>query len=134
VTVDPRALIAAGSVALVIVAIVAGVVVLNDTPAKVPAAAVAEPSAQPGVPRREVSPPVREAMPRDGIYVAGRHIKTGTYTAPGGAFCYWARLKRTPFGTTSLAVSSYAPGEQVATITVGDIFQTSGCGWWVMVR
>ena len=130
-TTDPRALIVAGAAALVIVAVIAGVV-LNDTPAKVPPAAVAKPTAQP-VPR-EVSPPVREAMPRDGVYVAGKHIKTGTYAAPGGSFCYWARLKHTPFGTMSLAVSSYAPGEQVASIVPGDVFQTSGCGWWVMVR
>lgn len=85
-------------------------------------------------PQHEAAPPVPDSIPRDGVYVAGKHIKTGTYTAPGGSFCYWARLKHTPFGTTSILVSSYAPGEQVATIVAGDVFQTSGCGWWVMAR
>lgn len=82
----------------------------------------------------EAAPPVPDSITRDGVYVAGRQIKTGTYTAEGGSFCYWARLKRTPSGTTSILVSSYAPDRQVATIVAGDIFQTSGCGSWEPVR
>lgn len=132
---DPRALVAAGAVAVLIAAIGIGVV-SNDRAAKDAADHGAAPSSQPGtqIPQREVAPPVPESMPRDGVYVAGRQIKTGTYTAEGGSFCYWARLKHTPTGTTSILVSSYDPDRQVVTIVPGDVFQTAGCQGWVMVR
>jgi hypothetical protein len=137
VTTDPRPLIVAGICLLFCGAVAYGVIAVVDNPEKSAAAGrAARPSAQPGVPvpQREKAPPVAESMKRDGVYVAGRQIKTGTYTAEGGSFCYWARLKYTPAGTTSVLVSSYAPDRQVVAILSGDIFQTSGCGEWVTVR
>lgn len=137
VTSDPKPILIAGSIAAV-AALIGVAVILNDRPrdAVAPVSVTSVPLAQPGipVPQREKAPPVPDSIGRDGVYVAGRQIKTGTYTAEGGSFCYWARLKYTAAGTTSVLVSSYAPDRQVATIVPGDVFQTSGCGEWVTVR
>lgn len=130
VTTDPKALVVAGAAGLAI-ALIVGAVVLRDRTAAVAPVSVTAIPAQRAV---EAAPGVPDSIARDGVYVAGRQIKTGTYTAEGGSFCYWARLKYTPFGTTSLLVSSYAPDTQVVAIVPGDVFQTSGCGKWVTVR
>lgn len=129
-TSDPKAILISGAILAAAAVVVTGVI-LSDTPA----GGAADPAPVVSAARAvEVAPPVPDSITRDGVYVAGRQIKTGTYTAEGGSFCYWARLKRTPSGTTSIRVSSYDPDRQVATIVTGDIFQTSGCGSWEPVR
>jgi len=130
VTTDPKAILIAGSIAAVTALVITGVI-LADSPARGAADPAPVVSAARAV---EVAPPVPSTITRDGIYVAGRQIKTGTYTAPGGSFCYWARLKYTPYGTQLRLVSSYDPDRQVATIIAGDVFQTAGCGSWEPVR
>lgn len=137
VTSDPKALIVAGLCLLAGTGTAVATVLLIDSPVRSADAGRAARSAtetSAPVPQREQAPPVPESIQRDGVYVAGRQIKTGTYTAEGGSFCYWARLKYTPTGATSIAVSSYDPGRQVVAIVPGDVFQTSGCGKWVTVR
>lgn len=136
-TSDARVLLAVGACVLMAGGVAIATLEVIDSPSRSAAAGrAARPSAEPGVPvpQREKAPPVPESIKRDGVYVAGRQIKTGTYTAPGGSFCYWARLKYTAGNTTSVLVSSYDPDIQVVAILAGDIFQTSGCGEWVTVR
>lgn len=127
VTANPKTLVLAGGIALV-TALIVGAVILHDRPdTKAPVEITAVPA------RRavEVAPAVPDSISRDGVYVAGRQIRTGTYAAEGGSFCYWARLKYNRDGATSILVSSYDPDRQVVP---GDVFQTSGCGKWVTVR
>ena len=130
VTSDPKAILIAGSILALTAAIGVGVII-NDRPRAVAPVSVTAVPARRAV---EAAPVVPDSITRDGVYVAGRQIKTGTYTAPGGSFCYWASLKYDAAGARSIRVSSYAPDQQVATIVPGDVFQTSGCGKWVTVR
>lgn len=99
------------------------------------------PTSTPGtpIPRKvaEKSPPIATSMPNDGTYLVGRHIKAGTYTAPGPdtGRCYWARLRDTSGEQRAVIAASYKPGRQVVTIRKGDgAFNTDGCGPWELMK
>lgn len=67
----------------------------------------------------------------DGIHVVGTDISPGTYRAPGGAGCYWARLSG--FGGTvdDIIANANPPGAVIVTIDPSDAgFETRGCGEW----
>jgi len=64
----------------------------------------------------------------DGTYVVGKHIAPGTYTAPGGTYCYWER--ESGFGGE---MSDVIANDTTATVTISpsDVgFYTDGCGTW----
>jgi hypothetical protein len=101
-----------------------------------PTAAAASATVPPRKPV-EKSPPVAETMQRDGTYLVGRQIKTGTYTAPGADTgpCYWARLRDTSGEQAAVIAASYKHGQQVVTIRKGDrAFVTDGCGPWELMK
>lgn len=67
----------------------------------------------------------------DGTYIVGTDVAAGTYSAPGGQFCYWERLSG--FGGEFEDIIANGTGEsgQLVTIAEGDAgFETSGCGEW----
>lgn len=87
--------------------------------------------------RVEKSPPVAQAMPTDGTYLVGKHIKVGTYISPGAdtGRCYWARLRDTSGEVRAVIAASYKPGRQIVTIRKGDrAFVTDGCGPWELMK
>lgn len=104
-------------------------------------AGVPKPTTTPGtqMPRTTAKkpPPIATAMPNDGTYLVGRHIKAGTYTAPGPdtGRCYWARLRDTSGEQRAVIAASYKPGRQIVTIRKGDgAFNTDGCGPWELMK
>jgi hypothetical protein len=64
-----------------------------------------------------------------GTYIVNTDIKPGTYSAPGGTTCYWARLSG--FGGTlhNLIANENPTGHTVVTIAATDKgFESVGCG------
>ncbi len=134
-TTDPRAVLAAGVVALVI-GVVGLVVVLSDSPAT-DAAKVARPSAEPGPPVRqpEQAPPLSEKITGDGVVVVGKHVKRGTYRTAGGPRCTWARLTDLTGEPGSSVDRGRATDRAEVDLPKGVVgFETHGCPEWVMVR
>ena len=67
----------------------------------------------------------------DGMWVVGVEMPADTYSAPGGEFCYWARLRGFGGELEDIIVNSLGAGRQIATISSSDIgFHTEGCGDW----
>lgn len=131
--------------AIAVMAAIVCAVIWADTPRaqsaadKAPVVSTARPTVAPaGAPTRkpvEKSPPIAERMDADGTYLVGREIKTGTYSAPGGPRCYWARLRDTSGEMAAVIAASYHRGRQVATIRKGDrAFLTDGCGPWELMK
>jgi hypothetical protein len=100
--------------------------------------AAAAPTSKPGTAVPTPKPaPVATAMPTDGTYLVGRHIKPGTYTSPGAAtsLCYWARLRDTTGEPAAVITASYTHGRQIITIGKSDrAFVTDGCGPWELMK
>ncbi|PZR80608.1 MAG: hypothetical protein DLM65_07725 [Candidatus Aeolococcus gillhamiae] len=68
---------------------------------------------------------------QNGIFIVGTDLASGTYSAPGGSSCYWARLSG--FGGTSDQIIANGLGQSSVIVTVapGDAgFEASGCGIW----
>jgi hypothetical protein len=71
------------------------------------------------------------SIPGDGTYIVGAEVKPGTYKAPGGELCYWARLD----GQGELLDNHLGAGQAVATIRKTDKgFESSGCGEWKRIK
>ena len=71
----------------------------------------------------------------DGKYIIGTDVAAGTWQAPGGSNCYWARLSgfSDPNGNQIIA-NNFGAGQQVVTISAGDAgFETDSCGTWTKV-
>ena len=68
----------------------------------------------------------------DGTHIVGEDIAPGTYRAPGGEGCYWARLSG--FGGSGddvLGANAASFISQIVTITSSDAgLESSGCGQW----
>jgi hypothetical protein len=63
-----------------------------------------------------------------GTYIVNTDITPGTYGAPGGGTCYWARLSNFT-GTNDILANDTPSGNTVVTIAPTDEgFQSSGCG------
>lgn len=86
--------------AVLLIAIVAVYVVLQDSPARGAAdraAVVAKPTAVPGPPvpsskTPEYSPPVADRIDGDGQWIVGKQVRPGVYRTTAGPRCYWERL------------------------------------------
>lgn len=129
---------AAVAAALVILVASLATVIWIDRPA---ASSAAEHAPRPvaASPQRkpvEKAPPVGEGIVRDGIYLVGKEIKTGTYRTDSGPDCFWARLSNTSREDGSIITSGYRmSGQQYVTIAKGDrAFESRGCNSWVMVK
>jgi hypothetical protein len=67
----------------------------------------------------------------DGVFAVGIDIASGTYSAPGGPSCYWARVSG--FGGTlgEIITNDLPTGPVVVTIQASDVgFKAQGCGSW----
>lgn len=107
-------------------------------PATPPAAAVVATAAPPAV----TSTPARLTTPtavpsptaaglRDGTFVVGAQMAPGTYRAPGGDRCYWARLSGFGGAISEIIANENARGPVVVTIAPTDKgFLARGCGAW----
>jgi hypothetical protein len=78
------------------------------------------------------SPPVTrpdiEAF-TDGVYEVGAEIKPGTYKTPGGADCYYARLRSDD--TSDIITNNSSTGPQTVRVRPTDKFVefSGGCEW-----
>ena len=67
----------------------------------------------------------------DGDYVVGSDIAPGTYTAPGGDTCYYARLNGFSGALKEFIVNDFGTIEPTVTIEPSDVgFSSSTCGTW----
>lgn len=65
-----------------------------------------------------------------GTYIVNTDIEPGTYTAPGGDTCYWARLSGFEGTIDDIIANNFSSGGSV-TVTIASTdkgFQSSGCG------
>lgn len=67
----------------------------------------------------------------DGIWKVGVDIEPGTYRAPAGPQCYWARLNSA--NTDDIANNGGFSANQTVTLDSG-WFQTSDCGTWEKIE
>jgi hypothetical protein len=64
-----------------------------------------------------------------GTYIVGTDIDPGTYSAPGGDTCYWARLSGFGGTTSDILANANPTGSVVVTIAASDKgFESTGCG------
>lgn len=67
----------------------------------------------------------------DGTYIVGSDIAPGTYRAPGGDSCYWARLSGFDGTIDDILANNDGQTRPTVTISASDAgFETSGCGTW----
>ena len=67
----------------------------------------------------------------DGIHRVGTDIAPGTYRAPGGDTCYWARLSGLSGEIGDVIANGRFSPNPIVAIASSDIgFETSGCGTW----
>ena len=72
------------------------------------------------------------SIPEDGTFLVGSDVKAGTYKAPGGNLCYWARLKDA--SGQGIIINGLGAGQQLVSVKSSDkAFQTHGCGPWTIV-
>lgn len=70
----------------------------------------------------------------DGTWAVGTKIAPGTYQAPGGTGCYWARLSDFSGQLSGIIANADPSGPTLVTIASSDAgFETSGCGQWTLV-
>jgi hypothetical protein len=64
-----------------------------------------------------------------GTYIVNTDITPGTFSAPGGSTCYWARLSGFGGSTSDVITNNIAAGATTVTIAATDKgFESSGCG------
>jgi hypothetical protein len=67
----------------------------------------------------------------DGMYAVGLDIAPGTWSAAGGAGCYWERLMGFSHELTDIITNDAGSTSPIVTIETGDVaFNTNGCGEW----
>jgi outer membrane murein-binding lipoprotein Lpp len=87
--------------------------------------ATEEPTAEP----TEEPASTASATIDDGIWQVGTDIRPGTYRAPGGGGCYWARLRSA--NPNSIIVNGFAGENQTVELAAeGEWFETDDCGTW----
>jgi hypothetical protein len=70
----------------------------------------------------------------DGVWRVGAEVAPGTYRAPGGSSCYWARLRNFSGGLNSIIANGGFSRNQTVTIQSSDTgFESSDCGSWTRV-
>lgn len=67
----------------------------------------------------------------DGTWIVGKEVIAGTYAAPGGDTCYWARLSGFSGESDDIIVNDAGSQRPIVTIAPTDTgFLTNGCGVW----
>jgi hypothetical protein len=67
----------------------------------------------------------------DGTYRVNTDIVPGTYRAPGGSSCYWARLKGFSGSLDDILANGFGDTSPIVTISASDAgFESSHCGTW----
>ncbi len=67
----------------------------------------------------------------DGTWLVGDEVSPGTYAAPGGEFCYWARLRGFTGDLDDIITNDLGEARHLVDIAPTDAgFQSSGCGEW----
>ncbi len=69
-----------------------------------------------------------------GTYIVGTDIAPGTWRAPGGSSCHWARLKGfrgLPSEVIASGSNTWLPTVSVSPLDVG--FESSNCGTWAKI-
>lgn len=76
--------------------------------------------------------PQPDGIPGDGTYEVGVDIKPGRYSTSGADIsCYWARLRNTDGGLSSIIANGNTTGRTTVTIKKTDgAFETTGCNPW----
>jgi hypothetical protein len=70
----------------------------------------------------------------DGVWKVGEEIAPGTYRAPGGGGCYWARLSGFSGDLDDIIANGGFSKNQTITISSSDAgFETKGCGTWTRI-
>jgi hypothetical protein len=70
----------------------------------------------------------------DGTWVVSTDVRAGTWRAPGGPECAWARLRSFRFLDTDVVVKGGGAGTETVLIERADGgFLTTGCGTWTKV-
>jgi len=68
----------------------------------------------------------------DGIFIVGTDIAAGTWHAPGGGSCYWARLSGFSAELDDITDNDFGETSPSVAISGSDKgFQSSNCGTWV---
>ena len=103
-----------------------GVQLIAGPAAPTPAPALA-PSPAP-VPTIDPSPATTLSA---GTYAVGTDIAPGTYSTPGGGYCYWARLKAADGELSSISANQIVQGPGTVTVKSSDKYiELSGsCTW-----
>ena len=84
-------------------------------------------------PHVEISNPLTRIP--EGTWMVGVEVSPGTYSAPGGALCYWARLSGFGDELDDIITNDVGAGRKLATIAPTDAgFHTGGCGLWDRVN
>ncbi|MDQ3767793.1 MAG: hypothetical protein M3346_10665 [Actinomycetota bacterium] len=74
---------------------------------------------------------IEDATFGNGTFVVGEDIPAGTYTAPGGGGCYWARLSGLSGSLNDVMANHFGPGTQTVALSGSEAaFETDGCGEW----
>jgi S-layer family protein len=69
-----------------------------------------------------------------GTYIVGTDIGAGTWSAPGGASCYWERVSGFGGQVSDIIANDFAPTSPVVAISAGDAgFRSSDCGTWTKI-
>jgi hypothetical protein len=67
----------------------------------------------------------------DGHFIVGTDVTSGTWSASGGASCYWERQNGLGGTFAEIISNNFGGGGQVVTISPSDAgFKTSDCGVW----
>ena len=70
----------------------------------------------------------------DGTQLVGTDVQAGTYRAPGGAECYWERLKGASGSVNDIIANDMGTTNPVVQIAASDYaFTSSNCGGWTKI-
>jgi hypothetical protein len=87
----------------------------------------------PPAPSTTAEPPDLPTVMDDGTWEVGEDVQSGTYQAPGGNDCYWARLKHGDDSPGGVIQKNLGGGPQTITVHQKEDLQTLGCGIWKKV-
>ena len=110
----------------------AGPTTVKRVPAETVASFIAPTSTLPVAPPTPAGPASK--IRKDGTYMVGVDIQSGTWRATGGSFCYWERMRNLTGGVGSIIDNSLSDGQQLVTVLPTDkAFKVQGCGTWELL-
>jgi len=120
----------------IVIGVFAGLVIVGRGASPTPTTTAGSPSPRYLPPASQTAGPTVAAplAPRitfgDGFYEVGRDVAAGTFVAPGGRNCFWAR-ERDATGHSTIA-NEWSPGQGqvIVTAKAGEYLKVSDCGTW----